>query len=270
MPRASSCAINSRNCPVFIALDNVSIAPSITFWARYVTPPRGCRAKIERAKQQIHDLNIEITALLTSGIYSVVGECQAERNRYVFKLIGPPVPLRISVIAGEIIHHFRSCFDHVIWALARINGLPDTEVVNFPVCDSPDKFKKAVGNGIIKGVSRDFRPLIEALQPYRIPDPRNSILQIIHDLDIADKHRLLTVVSHTLVLGNSILITKNGPGSSPGFGIELPGTIPGTNPPVMQYQWTIEDGVETHWIPLRGTPGPEFEIKNEFVHPGSD
>jgi hypothetical protein len=213
----------------------------------------GCWAKIERAKEQIGYLNGEITTLLNSGAYSVVGECQPERQRYVFKVLGPAVPLRIAVIAGEIIHQLRSSFDHVVWALASKNGIADVERIVFPVCSTPERFERAVRNGIIKGVSRSERPLIEALQPYRTPDPPNSILRIVHDLDIADKHRLLVVVTHALIIGNSITITKNS-SPDPTFGIELPPTA------TMRYPWDIEDGLETHWIPLRGTPGPEFEM----------
>jgi hypothetical protein len=57
-------------------------------------PLASCRAKIDRAKEQVRNLETEITALLNSGIYTVVGENQSERQRYVFKLLGPPVPLR--------------------------------------------------------------------------------------------------------------------------------------------------------------------------------
>jgi hypothetical protein len=121
-------------------------------------PLAGCWAKIDRAKEQVRDLDTEITALLNSGIYTVVGENQFEGRRYVFELLGPPVPLRIAVIAGEIIHHLRSCFDHVVWALASKSGLPDTERVNFPVCETPGKFASALKNGIIKGRSQGRPP----------------------------------------------------------------------------------------------------------------
>ena len=124
----------------------------------------------------------------------------------------------------------------------------------FPVCATPEKYEAAVKNGIIKGISAPERHLMEALQPYHTTDPANSILQLLHDLDIEDKHRLLVVVGHTLVLGKSITITRNdNPG--PGFGIELPSTA------TMQYQWAIEHGIQTHWVPLRGTPGPEFQME---------
>jgi hypothetical protein len=224
-------------------------------------PLVGCWAKIERVKEQIHHLNGEIAALLNSGVYTIAGENQSDRRRYAFKLLGPAVPLRIAVVAGEIVHHLRSCFDHVVWALARKNGLPDAERTNFPVCQTPEKFKNAVRDGIIKGVSASEHPLIEALQPYRSPDPPNSILQIVHDLDITDKHRLLVVVTHALVMGNTLVITKNDC-PDPEFGIELPPPVVGPQGQLLgvQYPWAIEDGIEVHWIPLRGPHNPKFEM----------
>jgi hypothetical protein len=212
-------------------------------------PLDGCWAKIERAKEQIGSLNREITTLLNSGAYSIVGESQPERCRYAFKVLGPPIPLRIAVIAGEIIHQFRSCFDHVVWALAKKNGIPDTERIVFPVCGTPEKYERAMRNGIIKGVSDSDRLLIEAMQPYRSSDPPNSILQIVHDLDIADKHRLLVVVTHALLMGNTITID-----AKVDLGIELPPSATG------RFPWAIEDGIETHWINLRGTPDPHCKI----------
>ena len=217
-------------------------------------PLASCRAKIDRAKEQVRNLETEITALLDSGIYTVVGENQSERQRYVFKLLGPPVPLRIAVIAGEIIHHLRSCFDHVVWALASKSGLHAAERANFPVCETPEKFARAVKDGIIKGVPKVARPVIEGLQPYQASDPPNSSLQIIHYLYIADKHRLLVVVTHALVMGNMLVITKNEC-PDPTFGIELPPTTTG------EYPWGIEDGIEVHWIPLRGPANPQFEME---------
>jgi len=104
----------------------------------------------------------------------------------------------------------------------------------------------------LKGISASEHPLIEALQPYRSSDPSNSVLQVVHDLDITDKHKLLVVVTHTLVMGNMLAITRND-NPEPEFGISLP-------PAKGQYPWAIEDGIEVHWIPLRGPPNPEFEM----------
>jgi hypothetical protein len=230
-------------------------------------PLDGCWAKIERAKELIANLNIENTALVNSGNYTIVGENQPDRQRYAFKLLGPSVPLRIAVLAGEVVHHLRSAFDHVIWALAKKNGIDDDVRVQFPVCDSSEKFEEAVRRGIIRGVSIADRPLIEALQPYRASDPANSILRILHDLDVTDKHKLLVVVTHALVLGNTLTITKND-NPAPDFGIELPpARTDSQGRLVAEYPWAIEDGIEVHWVPLRGPANPGFEMKTNATIP---
>jgi hypothetical protein len=212
----------------------------------------GACAKIERAKELLQHLCREVSTLLEDGPYKIIGENQPERQRYTFRLLGPPVPDRIAVLAGEVIHHLRCCFDHVVWALATENGPPNKRIT-FPVCSTADKFALAVKSGIIKGVSNVHAPLIESIQPYRTMDAENSILQAIHDLDIADKHRLLVVVSHTLVMGNTLTITKNDAPASSGFGIELP--------PPGGYPWAIENGIEVHWVPLRGGSNLGFEME---------
>jgi hypothetical protein len=81
-------------------------------------------------------------------------------------------------------------------------------------------------------------------------------LQVIHDLNVTDKHRLLVVVTHTLALGNTITVTKWNC-ADPDAGIELPGIIDGRT----RYPWTIDDGVEVHWIPYRASIEPEIEMK---------
>jgi hypothetical protein len=184
-------------------------------------PLEGCRAKLERAKELVQGLEEEVASFLAAGTHSVVRENQFDQRRYVFKLVGPPVPLRFAVLAGEIIHHLRSCVDHIVWALATRDGQTTDDRIAFPVCSTPEKFRKAVRNGVIRDVPDRAEPLIEAFQPYQSADPPNSVVQVLHDLDIADKHKLLVVVSHMMVLGNTLVITRNDC-ADPTFGIELP------------------------------------------------
>ena len=112
-------------------------------------------------------------------------------------------------------------------------------------------------SGSIKGITREAVAIIEAYQPYRVDEPANSLLSTIHTFDIADKHRLLLVVLHTLILGRTLTITKNPADPSTGFGIELPGPD--------GYPWAIEDGVEVHWIPTRGGPNPDFQMETNAI-----
>jgi hypothetical protein len=41
------------------------------------------------------------------------------------------VPPRFSVLAGEIVHHLRSCFDHVTWNFS-VGATPEHKRIDFP------------------------------------------------------------------------------------------------------------------------------------------
>jgi len=77
----------------------------------------GCRAKIERAEENIRRLNGEITAFLSqeSKPYRIRKEFRNNGLQYAFVAFGDPIaPPRFAVLAGEIIHHLRSS---LVWTI---------------------------------------------------------------------------------------------------------------------------------------------------------
>ncbi len=215
----------------------------------------GCIAKVERAGELIASLNADIEGMLSSGLYSVVSQDQPEKKRHAFWVEGPPVPNKVSIVAGEVIHHLRSVFDHFIWALIAKNGGTARLRSHFPVYDTQEKYSKAIKDGAIRGVPRSIYPLIDAMQPFRTRDPQNSLLKAIHDLDIADKHRLLVVTAAAIQPGTEIRIAA----MSPGMSIRLPAAIPGATP----FHTAIEDGKEVNFIVYDGPDGAKMEIQND-------
>jgi len=258
-PRHGSVRHVIASFPLVVESNLIGVVRPLSFPMSH--PLDGCRAKVERAKELVLSLGGEVTGFLAEGRHVVQHQNQFERRRYVFRLVGPPVPLRFAVLAGEIVHHLRSCLDHIVWALATKEGQLTSERIAFPVCSTPQKFRTSVKKGIISGVPNAAVPLIDALQPYRSSDPANSIVQVVHDLDIADKHKLLVVVTHMMVLGNTIVVTRNEC-ADPTFGIELPPISVGPQgQATTQYPWTIEDGVEVHSVPYRSKAKPELELE---------
>jgi len=220
-------------------------------------PLDGCRAKVERAKEQVQNLNSEISALLKSGAYSIAGEHDFERKRYVFRPVGPPIPVRISVLAGEIVHHLWSVFDHIVWALATNSGLRYHQMITFPVKDSSEEFERAVKNGAIQGVTSVAYDLIQSFQPYRSADPPNAVTRILYDLDRAEKHRLLIAVAHAVTVGDTIEIIGDTEQD-----VRL---ILATPPQAGPFFRGIENGVQVHWIAYQtAATSPKWEIKNNF------
>lgn len=155
-------------------------------------PFAGIAAKLDRAEQNIFNLNSEIERFFNESDYPAIPEhdhkvfleaLEYHKNR--------SIPPRFSVLAGEIIHHLRSCFDHIVWHFStgpKQNNMP----IDFPVCgEEPVKENElARFKGKIQRITNtEVRDLIERMQPYKSSNPLDDPLSIIHKLDIVDKHQ---------------------------------------------------------------------------------
>jgi hypothetical protein len=155
--------------------------------------------KLERAHETVVTLQSEISALFRERKHPVICNDDIklifDEAQYQF---GKKVPVRFSVLAGEVIHHFRSCFDHIAWQLAdpAVKCEHPTRI-EFPVClDVADKDKAARYQRAIKLFpSASARRLIDNVQPYQAlkvgQEPRKWRLWILHRLDSMCKHRTL-------------------------------------------------------------------------------
>ena len=121
-------------------------------------------------------------------------------------------PVRLSVLAGEIIHLMRSSLDHIVYQLSleRASSPRDLETIEFPIFKEKDPFnakilkggekgKPARGSGLHK--IRFVQPLAQAviknLQPYiggqqAIFHP----LWILYELSNINKHRRLHLIGN--------------------------------------------------------------------------
>jgi len=174
--------------------------------AQMITGPKcdftGIREKLVRAKQNILNLQIEIDRFLQGGEYPTFPDNDQE---LLLKAISyhknRVIPLRFSVLAGEIIHHLRSCFDHIVWQFSRQSYREAKPTkIEFPVQEVRPINKKVL-TGYERYVKGVFNPgaliLIEMFQPHNSPDPPDSPLLIIHKMDIMDKHRELVLCAST-------------------------------------------------------------------------
>jgi hypothetical protein len=154
----------------------------------------GIAEKLYRAQENVINLNVEIEGFFNKTEYPAIPEQDYEifqkAIKYHQNLVTPP---RFSVLAGEIIHQLRSCFDHIVWLFStgpKQNDMP----VDFPVFTQEPTSQKELArfNGKIQRVTNlGARSLIEGLQPHKSSDPLDDPLFIIHQLDIVDKHQEL-------------------------------------------------------------------------------
>src|SRR5579864_265336 len=147
----------------------------------------------------------------------------------------PPL-LRWSLISADCISNLRAVLDHLVYAVATCeSGIkpPVNEAqLSFPIVKSRAKFDDAVEHGALGDISDPVRALIETFQPYnRSHTHLPPLLQILRDLNNADKHRLLRLVYVAMQEGK-IDVTEDSDNPIP------PNAIPGP------LHGTIQDGAE--------------------------
>ena len=121
-------------------------------------------------------------------------------------------PVRLGILAGEIIHLIRSSLDHMIYQLSleRASSLGDLETTEFPIFKEEVPFNAKITKGKDKGRPahrsglhkiRFVQPLAQAaiknLQPYNAGQQAQSHpLWILYELSNINKHRRLYVLGN--------------------------------------------------------------------------
>lgn len=170
-------------------------------------PFAGIAEKLKRADENIVNLKSEIDIFIQSSKYPVVPYADDEafqeaisyhRNRYI--------PRRLSVLAGEVVHHLRSCLDHVVWHFSIPSITPKIEnVIEFPIFgidpyNPADKDKIRSYERKVQGITNaNVLALIKEMQPYNVgADVADHAFLIIHNMDRFDKHRELVIVASSV------------------------------------------------------------------------
>lgn len=164
-------------------------------------PFAGIAEKLKRANENIINLDREIAEFFEKCPYPVIPDVDSEEWQsavdYHKNLV---IPLYASVLCGEIVHHLRSCLDHVVWHFSSTRYRLEFEnAIEFPVLraeplpkDKPRQYDRK-----IKGVSNpSVLSLIGDMQPYkRVSGVEDDPILIVHDMDRFDKHRELAIVA---------------------------------------------------------------------------
>ena len=107
-----------------------------------------------------------------------------------------PVPLQLSVVAGEAVYHLRSTLDHIACALILKGGGTITLDSQFPI----ERFKPTTPKDLrryerkIRGIAAEPLALIERVQPYHAQNARDRHwLAVLKRLNNFDKHQSLVL-----------------------------------------------------------------------------
>jgi hypothetical protein len=161
----------------------------------------GIVQKLERATQNIVNLKSEIDGFFDKCKYPILPKMNDERHLEAVEYHKAlKIPIRFGVLSGEVIHHLRSCLDHIVWLFSDVayRGSKEGRYIEFPVLESrPRKeHRHSQYTRKVKGIaSLSVRKLIVRLQPYRThpTDSRQSLIWVIHNMDVFDKHRALVI-----------------------------------------------------------------------------
>jgi hypothetical protein len=151
---------------------------------------RGPRAKVERAKQHINDLETTLGGTFATVSHDthpdlILREVDPETQKAFYKLGHElEVPDAISTIAGDVVHNLRSAFDLLLRQLFVANGQKPGEDY-FPTAGSRERFVARCKGEIHRNVGQDAFDLIKATEAY--PGGNGDTIWRIHQLDIEDK-----------------------------------------------------------------------------------
>lgn len=176
-------------------------------------PFSGILVRLQRADENIFNLGTEISRFFQECKYPVMpnpNDKEWDDAINYHRSLG--IPKRFSVLTGEIVHHWRSCLDHIVWmgSNSAYRKAHETEI-QFPILNrSPDpnatkRLERQIGGLPNPGAVRE---LILKFQPYNLGgDAWDSPLSIIHHMDIVDKHRELVIVQTT----GSLILPPSAP-----------------------------------------------------------
>lgn len=169
----------------------------------------GIRAKLDRAEELLDLVNEEWPAWVTQekpwGTETEIGEGQ-HRCIVVFRIL-KPLPLRFSVMGGEVVHDMRSALDHLACYMVEASGARPTNHTAWPFQKNAAGWRRNVerrrqpwqlwrkkGGGPLKGipVGSDAWTLVQSAQVYDRPNQaRNEALWELNQLWNTDKHRIV-------------------------------------------------------------------------------
>ncbi len=166
------------------------------------------RLKAGWAHEHLRRLDREAGAFLRTQNYQLAVEPtpwgHVVRAHAIGESAGPP-PLRLSLIAGDVIHNLRSALDCLTYAVAsKPVGEGPGDRIAFPLFARESEYN-GQEDSYLKGVPVGERGRFRSLQPYHIverigwgpelnpaePQYMNFCLMLLGRLDNADKHRLL-------------------------------------------------------------------------------
>jgi hypothetical protein len=105
-----------------------------------------------------------------------------------------------SLDLGDALHNLRSAFDALAWGMAHFNDTQPAHPMSvyFPICTDERQWKRAL-SAWVGDIHPELQERLRIVQPFTYaPAEAVSVLSMLHDLDVQDKHRETLTVSADL------------------------------------------------------------------------
>lgn len=161
------------------------------------------RVKVERAYKHISDLEDAILPFRNALTQTVSFERDPDTGKPTLQ--SSPLHIydsNIPAITGDVVHNLWSALDHLAYQLVCVgieSGLTRTERmqdIKFPIAHDSNTYESRKTR-YIQGAQREAIEAIDRLKPYK---SGNSALWLLHQLDIADKHRLILAIGSDFIM----------------------------------------------------------------------
>jgi len=226
----------------------------------------GVRIKVERAKHHFRDLQARYERFLEAKPYRAVRDDEPHTGDLVWRVeVSEQPPLFWSAIAGDCIHNLRSSLDLLVCEMVRAEGNPVGEQNGFPIFKSANAFKSGHA-AKVNGAPKVAVDLIKHAKPYQ---GENNPFWRLHQLDIADKHKLLVPVGMAHKGTTNTYTMADVLEAYPGvitFKIHEMPTAQGIGIVAPKLTFPLEDGAVIYRIParLRSHPVAQMHMDPEF------
>ncbi len=146
--------------------------------------------RVQRVKKHLTDLGEMLTFMEREKKNSVVSYIQ---NKGLPSLVaGDKIiinfPMVTAITIGEFLYNIRTALDYMIFKLIKNHTIETKNFTNFPIVDTPDKFKTWRKSARLKGIDEVHIAALKRLQPYDGCDWTRALGK----LSNIDKHREFT------------------------------------------------------------------------------
>lgn len=163
---------------------------------------KSAKLKIEWANHHIADLQRQVDRFAKENLNIIDSEADVGASEMDFTVsFTKEVPSEIALTIGDAIHNLRASLDHLAWELVGYDGGTQDRYLQFPIYHDRTHFEASCKG--MKTPSGAIKDMFKAFEAF--PGGSGHVLYVIHSLDNADKHTVLTPIIQVSTIEQLIL-----------------------------------------------------------------